>query len=262
MARLQAEPGIELLEAKRVGGSWRVRGLRDPLAADPVRVLAAINADTTRLDARWEPYLSLEPTLIVERARRWLSAPATVSLALREDSVVASGSAPLAWVGRALSRTTLPPGVAAIDLSQVNAELPPALAALRNDTEQRLVLFDPGSAALQAQARGMLAGVAGSYRQLALAAREMGYQVSLELIGRTDSTGTDAGNQALSRQRVEAARAALIGLGMALTELDGIGVGTSRPLAPREGDDQSRINRSVAFVVRLSPLGSQRAGGQ
>ena len=262
MARLQAEPGIELLEMSRGGGRWRVRGLRDPLSADPAQVLASINADPSRLDARWEPYLSLEPSLVVERTRRWLAAPAEVSLIFRKDSVIASGTAPLAWVGGTLSRTTLPPGVAAIDLSGVTAELPPALAALRNDTEERLVLFDPGSAALSPESRGMLAGVAGSFLPLARAAREMGYRVSLQMIGRTDSTGSDAVNQTLSRQRVEAARAALIGMGMAPTELDGIGVGTSRPLAPREGDDQSRINRSVAFVVRLSPLGSRQAGGQ
>jgi OOP family OmpA-OmpF porin len=262
MARLQAEPGIEVLETARDGGRWKVRGLRDPLSADPAQVLVSINADPTRLDARWEPYLSLEPSLIVERTRRWLAAPATVSLTIRQDSVIAGGSAPLAWVGGALLRTTLPPGVAAVDLSRVNAELPPALAALRNDTEQRLALFDPGSAALSPESRGMLTGVAGSFRPLAQAAQEIGYRVSLQLIGRTDSTGTDAVNQALSRQRVEAARGALIGMGMAPTELDGIGVGTSRPLAPREGADQSRINRSVAFVVRLSPLGSRQAREQ
>lgn len=261
MDRLQAEPGIELLATSREGGRWKVRGLRDPLSADPVRVLAAINADTTRLDARWEPYLSLEPSLVVERTRRWIGAPATVELTLRQDSVIAAGSAPLAWVGGALSRTTLPPGVAAIDLSKVDAELPPALAALRNDTEQRLVLFDPGSSALAAEARGTLAGVAASFRPLAQAAREIGYGVSLEMIGRTDSTGTDAVNQALSRQRVEAARGVLVGMGMSPAELDGIGIGTSRPLAARAGTDLSRVNRSVAFVVRLSPLGGRRTGG-
>ena len=259
MTRLQAEPGIELLETSRAGGRWRVRGLRDPLSADPARVLAAINADPARLDARWEPYLSLEPSLIVTRARRWLEVPATVELSLRQDSIIASGSAPLAWVGGVLLRTALPPGVAAIDLSRVDAELPPGLAALRNDTEQRLVLFDPGSAALSAESRGMLAGVAGSFLPLARAAREMGYQVSLQLIGRTDSTGTDAVNQALSLERVEAARTGLISTGMAPAELDGIGIGTSRPLASREGADQSRINRSVSFVVRLSPLSSRQA---
>jgi outer membrane protein OmpA-like peptidoglycan-associated protein len=259
MNRLQAEPGIELLETSRGGGRWRVRGLRDPLSADPALVLASINADPSRLEARWEPYLSLEPSLVVERTRRWLAAPATLSLVFRRDSVIVSGTAPLAWVGGVLARPTLPPGVAAIDLSRVDAELPPGLAALRNDTEQRLVLFDPGSATLSSVSRGMLAGVAGSFRPLAREAEEMGYRVSLQLIGRTDSTGTDAVNQALSLQRVEAARTALISIGMAPAELDGIGIGTSRPLAPREGADQSRINRSVAFVVRLNPLGGRLA---
>jgi outer membrane protein OmpA-like peptidoglycan-associated protein len=262
IARLQAEPGIEVVSAEREGGRWKVRGLRDPLAAEPADVLAGINADPARLDARWEPYLSLEPALVAERARRWLGVPATVALSFQGDSVVARGSASLAWVGRALARTTLPPGIAALDLSLVRAELPPALAALRNDTEARLVLFDPGSARLSAEARETLAGVVGSFRPLARAAGDAGYRVSLELIGRTDSTGTEALNQALSHERVTAARLALIGLGMAPTELDGIGVGTSRPLPPRDGAEQARINRSVAFVVRLSSLNGARPEGQ
>ena len=79
------------------------------------------------------------------------------------------------------------------------------------------------------------------------------------MIGRTDSTGTDMLNRALSSQRVEATRVALTRLGMVSTELDGVGVGTSRPLAPRDGAEQLRINRSVAFVVRLSPRGSRGA---
>ncbi|HEX7024466.1 MAG TPA: OmpA family protein, partial [Gemmatimonadales bacterium] len=260
MARLMAEPGIEIVEAYRDGGRWKVRGLKDPLAADPGTVLAGIHADSARLDARWEPYLSLEPALILERTRRWLGAPAGVSLTLRQDTVDVRGSAPLAWVGRALSRSSYPPGVAFVDLSRVEAVLPPALAALRNDTESRLVLFDAGSAALSPAARNTLSQIAESFRQLRAAALEQGYRISLQLFGRTDSTGTDALNQALSRQRVDAARSALLSIGLLPAELDGVGIGTSRPLAPREGADRSRINRSVAFEVRLNPLNAGRAG--
>ena len=44
-------------------------------------------------------------------------------------------------------------------------------------------------------------------------------QLSLEMIGRTDSTGTDMQNRALSSQRVAASRDALTRLGMASAEL-------------------------------------------
>jgi outer membrane protein OmpA-like peptidoglycan-associated protein len=259
MARLKAEPGIEIVEAARSGGRWQVRGLRDPLAASAG---ALLGADSARLEARWEPYLSLEPSIVERRVRSYLAAPATVTLALRGDTVVARGPAPLAWVGRALSAQGLPPGVSRLDLSGVEAVLPPALAALRDDTEGRLVLFESGSAALDGSARAMLAAVAASFRQLRAAALELGYRADLELIGRTDATGTDAANQALSRLRVEAAQAGLAALGLARGELNGSGVGTSRPLPARKGADPSRVNRSVAFVVHLSPATAGRTGAR
>lgn len=251
--RLKAEPGIEVVEARRSGGRWHLRGLRDPLAADPAALLASMKANPAKIDAQWKPFLSLEPSILLERTRRAIGAPASVTLTIRQDSVVARGSAPLAWVAKALGSFTLPTGVSHLDVSGVEAVLPPALATLRNDAESRLVLFDVGSAALSPTARRTLAEVAGSFERLRAGALDQGYRVDLELIGRTDPTGSDSTNQALSRWRVDAARTVLVGLGVPAGELNGIGVGTSRPLPAREGEDQAQVNRSVAFVVHLSP---------
>jgi OOP family OmpA-OmpF porin len=256
--RLKAEPGLELVEARRGGGRWHFRGLRDPLAADPASLLAGMKANAAKIDAQWKPYLSLEPSIVLERIRRAIAVPATVTLTLRQDSVVARGQAPLAWVGRALGLQSLPPGVSHLDVSAVEAELPPALAGLRNDAEARLALFEVGSAALSPAARRTLAEVAASFERLRAEALDQGYRADLELIGRTDPTGTDSTNQALSRWRVDAARAVLIAHGIPAGELNGIGVGTSRPLPARQGEDQDQVNRSVAFVVHLSPAARGR----
>jgi OOP family OmpA-OmpF porin len=259
MDLLRATPGIELVSAERSGGRWRVRGLRDPLAADPKVVLAGAGADSSRLDAAWESYLSLEPSLVLARTRATLGAPESVTLALRGDSVYAAGAAPLLWVGRTLMRATLPAGVSHLDLSGVTAELPADLAALRNESERRLVYFDPGSAAISGEARSTLAGVASAFRTLRDAARAAGFQVSLELTGRTDSTGSDLVNESLSRQRVDAARRELLGAGLLPAELDGRGIGTSRPLTARSDADRTQVNRSVSFQVRLQPSAAGRA---
>lgn len=255
--RLQAEPGIEVTEARRAWGTWHLRGLRDPLAAEPAILLASLGADTTGLDARFEPYLSLEPSLVVARVRQTLAAPSTVALALRHDSVIATGSAPLGWVAAALARTTLPAGVSHLELTGVTAEFSATLTGLRNDTERRLVLFAVGSADLSGAARAELAAVLVSFQRLNAGARGEGYRASLQLTGRTDPTGTDAANQALSRWRVEAVRQVLLQAGLSAADLNGIGIGTTSPLPPRDGVDPAAINRSVSFQVRLSPLASR-----
>lgn len=253
VARLEAEPGIEIVAAGRRFGNWRFRGLKDPLAAEPAVVLAGLGVDTSGLEARWEPYLSLEPSLVVARARQTLSAPATVALRLSRDSLYAEGEAPLLWVSRTAGLGMFPPGVAHLSLAGVVAKLPPALEALKSQLESWMVLFAVGSAALDPPERAALDSVARSFLRLRAAVGQLSYRADLELQGRADPTGTDAINQSLSRSRVDAVIPILIRLGVPAAGLRGMPLGTESPLPGRAGLDQAQVNRSVAFVVQVTP---------
>jgi outer membrane protein OmpA-like peptidoglycan-associated protein len=252
VARLEAEPGIQIVEARRSRGHWRFRGLKDPLAAEPASVLAGLGADTVGLDARWEPYLSLEPSLVVARARQALAAPATLKLRLGRDTLYAEGEAPLAWIARASVLPLLPPGVSVLDTRAVDAKLPPELATLRTRIEGSLILFDVGSAELVARERARLDSVLASFGGLRGATEKLGYRSDLALFGRTDPTGSDALNQTLSQSRVEAVSGLLIRSGIPATALRGVPLGTSNPLTGRDSADQARLNRSVAFQVQVT----------
>ncbi len=140
MARLESEPGIVVTQAERDGGRWSFAGLRDPLAPDPSTLLAGLAVDTAEVDQRWEPYLSLRSELVLARARKSLAPPATLALALAGDTLHLRGPAPLRWVAATARLATLPPGVAALDLSDVTAEVPANLTALEKDIEARRVL--------------------------------------------------------------------------------------------------------------------------
>jgi outer membrane protein OmpA-like peptidoglycan-associated protein len=260
VARLRAEPGIEIVEAERSGGRWRFRGLKDPLAAEPAVILAGLGADTAKLDARWKPYVSLEPSLVVARARQALSAPASVNFRLSRDTLYADGAAPLAWVGRASTSPMLPPGISFLSLSAVAGNLSPELAALKSQIEGSLILFDIGSAAVGASRRGALDSVSTAFRRLSATTGRLGYRADLELLGRTDTTGSDALNQNLSRLRVDVVRARLVGLGVLADALSSVPLGISNPLPARDGVDQAQANRSVAFVVRVRPEASGPEG--
>ena len=97
VSALESEPGIVLTRAERGGGRWRFAGLRDPIARDPSAVLAGAAVDSADVEQRWEPYLSLEPRMVLARARRSLAAPADVALSLAGDTLRLTGRAPLAW---------------------------------------------------------------------------------------------------------------------------------------------------------------------
>jgi len=252
VARLEAEPGIQLVDARRSGGNWRFRGLKDPLAAEPAVILAGLGADTARLDARWEPYLSLEPGLVVARARQALAAPPTVQLRLAGDTLYATGEAPLAWVARAGALPVLPPGVAVLNARAVVATLPADLAGLRSQIEAELILFEVGSAVVAPGERAALDSLSVSFRALQAGTMSFGHRTDLALYGRTDPTGSDAVNQTLSQSRVEAVSGVLVRAGIPAERLKGIPLGTANPLIGRDSLEQARRNRSVAFQVQVT----------
>jgi OOP family OmpA-OmpF porin len=65
--RLRAEPGIVLTSAEESWGGYRLIGLRDPLSADPEKLIRASGLDPAKVVMRWEPYVSLDPRFKVSR---------------------------------------------------------------------------------------------------------------------------------------------------------------------------------------------------
>ena len=198
LARLRAEPGIVVVDAERNWGRWQISGLRDPLAADPVAMLASAGIDTGRVTSRWEPYLSGNPKFVNARA------------------------------------------------SAAGARL-----AIERAIRGERVLFTVGSATLDQPAGEVLDRVADAFRQLDVVATGINGRAVLTLVGRSDPTGSDAGNAALSRFRVDAVGAALEGRGIASSAIEAHALGASSPLAAADAAQLSAINRSVSFEVRV-----------
>jgi OOP family OmpA-OmpF porin len=248
--RLRAEPGLVVTEAERGWGGWKFAGLRDPNAPEPAALLAAVGADTGRVEQRWEPYLSLRPEMVLARTRRALRPPPGVALSLAGDTIRAAGTAPLGWVTAARAGG-LPPGVAAVDLDGVTTEIPAELKELKETIERELVLFTVASAALDVRDRGPLGRVADAFGRLEAGAAAIGSRAALELAGRADPTGSDSTNQALSQERAEAVLQALAARGVPRSAVSLRAVGTSRPFESPDPAERARINRSVSFHVSL-----------
>jgi OOP family OmpA-OmpF porin len=106
-----------------------------------------------------------------------------------------------------------------------------------------------GSARFTAEALGAVETVAERVSRLALALPP-GFGAGLELVGRTDSSGTDAANRSLSDLRAEAVRSALAARGVPAS-IRAVGIGTSRPLPAPDAGQADRVNRSVSFEVSL-----------
>ena len=259
LARLETEPGIAIIRSERAGGKWHVSGMRDPLAADPAALMATAGIDTARVVARWEPYISTEPALVLARARRMLAPPSGVTLSLNGDVLTATGRAPAAWIVRAEAVAPVLAGVGAVDVSRVSPGLPLNVETFARIVEQQRVLFAPGADALDSAALTVTTTVATTFAQLAKAARGDQYDITVRIVGRADPTGSESDNLALSRRRANAVRERLASLGVPARQLVVEATGSNDPLASNVPAERARLNRSASFVVRAQP--SARAGG-
>jgi OOP family OmpA-OmpF porin len=111
LQRLEAQPGLVVVGAEEDGGTYRLVGLRDPLAPDPWSLLRDHDLDPQIVDARWEPYRAQHPDFVLARARRVLRPPADVTLALEDGVLRVRGVATGAWMHDAERLALLVPGV-------------------------------------------------------------------------------------------------------------------------------------------------------
>lgn len=128
---LEATPGIVVQELRKQDGAVILRGLRDPLAADPAEIAPAAHIDPAELVVRMAAYQSLDAPIIERRARRILQPPRGVGISLDGTRLRLSGSAPASWKEHALTIGPAIPGVARVDLSAMTLSREEILAAAR-----------------------------------------------------------------------------------------------------------------------------------
>jgi OOP family OmpA-OmpF porin len=251
LATIDAQPGLVVVDARRERGRFVVTGLRDPLAVDPASLVAGTGLEPGTIEGRWELYQALDPRLALPRARAILQPPDGVALALRGDTLVATGEASTAWVREAslLARTL--PGIRQVDLTGIeNAELRGASRRL----EAAMVQFMRGTADLVSGQDEALAAMIAELRQLDAAARLARVRLRVVVTGHTDADGAETLNLQLSRDRAAAVVAALPKDVWTSIEFESRGVGSAEPIATGTTEADKQRNRRVA--VRIQPLGA------
>lgn len=244
VARVDAEPGVVVLDDGRAGGRRVVRGLRDPLAAEPAALLAAAGLDSTDVRVVWEPYQSLDTAIVARRAARLLAAPPTVSLHVEDGVLVATGSASADWRAQARARAPLLGGVDRYDGS---ALVGARLQALVDRLERQALRFQLGTARLLPGQDAAVDSLAVLVADVLETATESGGTPRIRVVGHASREGADAVNQRLSEQRAAATVALLAARGLPADAL--VPDGTGQPRSDRAGDDDATraFNRSTGF---------------
>lgn len=168
-------------------------------------------------------------------------AGASTGLALRVEEVAATGATGDTRTNPVSGATEVLSGGYWLPTPDFARDAPGCAAAVEAVLGARRIGFVTGSAQLDARARGAVNALAGV---LVPCLGQVGLRA--EIGGHTDNTGDAAANLALSIERAEAVRTALIGRGVAEAALTAQGYGAAEPIADNTTEAGRAANRRTA----------------
>jgi outer membrane protein OmpA-like peptidoglycan-associated protein len=248
---LREQPGFVVTAFGREHGKFVVRGMRDPLAAEPAQFIRTSNINVDDGEFHWGGYYALDDGIVEQRAKSILSPPSTAIIVVKSGVLTVSGAASANWVKDIQTRGLLVPGIHAVELSP---ELNPARLEFnqaKTEIEKVVVKFPVGTAALSSSERFELRKFAESVQSLLQAGDSLHRTPTLEVLGHTDSTGAEVSNLDLSQRRADRVAWELGQLGVPERVLRARGVGTTNPLRSEDNEENRQFNRSVTFRVRV-----------
>lgn len=110
VAIIDAQPGIIVTTNERHFRHYILRGLKDPLAQHPTRLLAKTNINTDYVMHIFEPYQALHAAFVLTRVQAVLHPPANVKLAVEGTTLQVTGG-DRAFVAKALRLAPIVTGI-------------------------------------------------------------------------------------------------------------------------------------------------------
>jgi OOP family OmpA-OmpF porin len=234
---LRGQPGFVITEEGKRHGKHYVAGLRDPLADKPESFLPRHEIDPADVDLQnWKPYQASDKSFVERRAQSLLAPPPGVNLRFNEDGTLeAAGEAPIEWIRDARRFALALPGVANFDDRSLASQ-----EARR--IEARVIRFVAGGAQLVAGQEEELQALIADLQKISRTAQ-------VEIIGHTDTEGSESTNQRLSEARASRILSMLAAKGIDKTILSARGVASGEPVRAEASEADKQFNRSVSFKV-------------
>ncbi len=250
---LRQAPGIVVTQAVRRHGVIHLSGLRDPMADDPLEMLAAAGFDPGQATGRWETYYALKPGFVLARVRQALDPPAGVTLDLADGTLSIRGTAPHSWIEASRRLANLIPGVRALETEDLQSVEDIDLQAVIQEIEKIAVLFARGTTSFSPDQYHQVERAATLLRRVQDLAVRIDRDLRILIIGHTDTTGQESFNRELSYQRADKVWRALLRMGVSPRYLSVRGVGAAEPRRTETTAEDRERNRRVSFrVFRVS----------
>ncbi|MFN6516727.1 MAG: OmpA family protein [Nostoc sp. CreGUA01] len=254
LQKLNSQAGIVVINSKQSFGKYFIWGMRDPLAVDPNTLMQQTNLNPKTVTSHWQPYLSLETKFTSQRVTQLLDPPPTVSLKVDNNGVLnATGYASRQWILEARKSWHFIPGITQLqDKNLVEIELS-QLEEYKKQIEQKILFFVEGTVELNSGEINKLADLTLSIRNFLNIAKYLDKDVQIQIIGHTNSTGTEQANMLLSQARADKVLSYLKSQGINTKQLQARGVSYNQPFQPQvKLESQNFSSRRASFQVFIA----------
>lgn len=248
---LKREKGIVITSTENRKGEYHVSGFLDPLAKNPTELLRATKIPTSKVIFHWEPYQSLDPFLIAERAKRQLNPPTTISIQVEDGCIVVTGEAPHRWIvelRRWMRTISGAPCLKEKRLVDLDVQ---ELQTLKKEIEAENILFLTDTTNPVPSQSENIDNMAGDIRKAIDLAYQLEIPIYVKVQGHTDKIGPEERNKRLSQLRAEKVIDFLVSRGVPSHPLSTQAMAASRPITPENSEQDREKNRRVSFQVLL-----------
>lgn len=227
ISQLQAESGIIVLDHHKQNDTYIVNGLRDPLAKNPLDVVASIEGFEQPIEWRLQSYYSNEIDIVKQRLNKVLNPPVGVTIDYSNANLVIKGEAEPEWIASLSKKLPYVMGVDSVDTSQLqeieNIDL--KIQQLVGFIEAVEVNFTPNSSEVSSNQLETLGGVIDSIRELDRYVKKAKRSFKIGVLGFADRSVAAMTNIVMSDRRARSVNNVLVNNGIAAEDLLTKGLG-------------------------------------
>ncbi|MEK7991991.1 MAG: OmpA family protein [Thiotrichaceae bacterium] len=117
LADLDNTAGLKVIASGIENEQYFVKGLRDPLAAEPQDIVNQLELENVLM--QWTAYQDLNPNFVLQRAKQALNPPETVSLSVQANTLKVKGRANNEWIEQLHLKQGMLAGIQHIDDSKL-----------------------------------------------------------------------------------------------------------------------------------------------
>ena len=246
---LKAERGILVTSSEKRSGKYYIYGLRDPFASDPAELLREEGLDPGRFNFKMESYNSTEPELVLKRINKILEPPDTVTLGFACDTLNIEGAASHQWIVKMKEAISISPVISHYDDKRLTDVDLNSFDALRKKIENNFFLFKFHSMEMLPGQEDELDAFIRDLKDLFAKAETVGKDIHVDIVGHSDSLGTETANRVVSKKRAEKILSIILREGFKTSDFAASGMGSSEPFIKERTRHDRELNRRVTIRV-------------